>query len=47
MSDNGLTTIASVQNVKDTIDLFEADAKSKGMTVFACIDHAAGAKRSA
>lgn len=44
MPDNGLTTIASAHSVKQTIDLIESDVKSKGMTVFARIDHAAGAK---
>ena len=44
MTDNGLITIASAHRVKDTIDRLEADVKSKGMTVFARIDHAAGAQ---
>jgi uncharacterized protein (DUF302 family) len=44
MSDNGLTTIASAHSVKQTIDLIVSDVESKGMTVFVCIDHAAGAK---
>jgi uncharacterized protein (DUF302 family) len=43
MSDNGLVTLPSVHGVKDTIDRVEADVKSKGMTVFARVDHAAGA----
>ena len=40
----GLITVASARSVKDTIDRLEADVKAKGMTVFARIDHAAGAK---
>jgi uncharacterized protein (DUF302 family) len=44
MSDNGLVTISSARGVKDTIDALESDVKSKGLTVFARIDHAAGAK---
>jgi len=44
MSANGLITIASAHGVKDTIDRLEADVKAKGMTVFARIDHAAGAQ---
>jgi uncharacterized protein (DUF302 family) len=43
MSGNGLITVPSAYSVKDTIDRVEADIKSKGMTVFARIDHAAGA----
>src|ERR1700689_5417830 len=44
MPDNGLTTIASAHGVKDTIDRLESEVKSKGMRVFARVDHAAGAK---
>jgi uncharacterized protein (DUF302 family) len=43
MAENGLTTIASRHGVKATIDRLEAAVKAKGMTVFARIDHAAGA----
>ena len=43
MADNGLTTIASQHGVKDTIDRLEAAVRTKGMTVFARVDHAAGA----
>ncbi len=46
MTDNGLTTIPSAHGVGETIDRIEADVKSKGMTVFARIDHAAGAKEA-
>jgi uncharacterized protein (DUF302 family) len=44
MSDSGLITIASTHSVEDTIGRAEAIVKSKGLTVFARIDHAAGAK---
>jgi len=44
MSDNGLITIPSIRSVKDTIDLIESDVKSGGLTIFARVDHAAGAK---
>lgn len=43
MTENGLVTIASKHSVKETIDRLEAAAKAKGMTIFARIDHAAGA----
>jgi uncharacterized protein (DUF302 family) len=43
MADNGLVTIPSIHGVRKTIDRLEADVKAKGMTVFARIDHAAGA----
>jgi uncharacterized protein (DUF302 family) len=44
MSDNGLITIPSAHSVDDTINRIEAIVKSKGLTVFARVDHAAGAK---
>jgi uncharacterized protein (DUF302 family) len=44
MSANGLITIASAHSVKDTIDRLEAEVKSKGLTVFARVDHAGGAQ---
>jgi uncharacterized protein (DUF302 family) len=37
-------TVPSVFNAKDTMDKLEAEVRSKGMTVFARIDHAAGAR---
>lgn len=43
MATDGLTTIQSAFAVKETMDRVEADIKAKGMTVFARIDHAAGA----
>lgn len=43
MADDGLTTIESHFGPKETLDRLEADVKAKGLTVFARIDHAAGA----
>ena len=43
MSDNGLVSIASNHPVKETIDRLEAAVKTAGITVFARIDHGAGA----
>ena len=40
---NGLTTIESHFGPKETLDRLETDVKAKGLTVFARIDHAAGA----
>jgi uncharacterized protein (DUF302 family) len=44
MSDNGLITIPSAYGVGETIDRLESEVKSEGMTIFARVDHAAGAK---
>lgn len=46
MNGNGLTTEPSAHGVKDTMDRLESEVKSKGMTVFARIDHAAGAREA-
>jgi len=43
MAADGLTTIRSSYGPKDTVERLEAAVKAKGMTVFAHIDHAAGA----
>ena len=43
MTANGLTTLSSVFGPKDTADRLESEIKGRGMTVFARIDHAAGA----
>ena len=43
MADNGLITLASQHAVKATIDRLETAAKTKGLTIFARVDHAAGA----
>ncbi|MGB6537699.1 MAG: DUF302 domain-containing protein [Xanthobacteraceae bacterium] len=40
---DGLTTLASSFGPKETLDRLEAQIKAKGLTVFACVDHAAGA----
>ena len=44
MSENGLITLPSVRGAKATADRLAAEIAAKGMTVFARIDHAAGAK---
>jgi uncharacterized protein (DUF302 family) len=43
MSEDGLVTIASKFPVKEALDRLEADLKTKNITVFARLDHAAGA----
>jgi uncharacterized protein (DUF302 family) len=43
MAADGLITMRSSQGAKDTMNRLEAQVKAKGMTVFARIDHAAGA----
>jgi uncharacterized protein (DUF302 family) len=43
MAADGLTTIRSSYGPKETTDRLEAAIKAKGLTVFARIDHAAGA----
>ena len=43
MAADGLTTMRSSQGPKDTMNRLDAAVKAKGMTVFARIDHAAGA----
>jgi uncharacterized protein (DUF302 family) len=43
MTVDGLTTLGSSHRPKDTMNRFEAAVKAKGMTIFARIDHAAGA----
>jgi uncharacterized protein (DUF302 family) len=44
MPADGLTTLRSGYGPKDTIERLEAEVKAKGLTVFARIDHAAGAE---
>src|SRR6201990_357187 len=39
----GLTTIKSGNGPEETMNRFEAEVRGRGMTVFAHIDHAAGA----
>ena len=43
MAADGLITIPRSYGPKDTMDRLEAEIKARGMTVFARIDHAAGA----
>ena len=43
MTVDGLTTIRSAYGPEETINRIEAEIRAKGMTVFAHIDHAAGA----
>jgi uncharacterized protein (DUF302 family) len=43
MAANGLITLQSNYGPEDTMNRFEAEVRTKGMTVFAHIDHAAGA----
>jgi uncharacterized protein (DUF302 family) len=43
MAADRLTTIQSANGPKETMNKLEVEVKAKGMTVFARIDHAAGA----
>jgi len=43
MSDDGLISLASHHPVRKTMDRLEAVLREKGITIFARIDHAAGA----
>ena len=43
MAPDGLITIESPYGPEETMNRFEAEVRAKGMTVFAHIDHAAGA----
>jgi uncharacterized protein (DUF302 family) len=43
MTTEGVTTLPSRQGPRETMDALEAGIRAKGMTVFARIDHAAGA----
>jgi uncharacterized protein (DUF302 family) len=43
MTPEGLTTLPSRLGSRETMDALEAGIRAKGMTVFARIDHAAGA----
>jgi uncharacterized protein (DUF302 family) len=46
MGAEGLTTLPSGFAPSETMDRLEAEVKARGMTVFARIDHAAGAARA-
>jgi uncharacterized protein (DUF302 family) len=41
----GLSAVRSPHPVKETLDRFEKAAKARGLSVFARIDHAAGARK--
>jgi uncharacterized protein (DUF302 family) len=43
MAADGLITIRSGHGPKDTMSRLEAEVKTRGMTIFARVDHAAGA----
>jgi uncharacterized protein (DUF302 family) len=45
MAADGLTTVRSSYGPKETMDRLEAAVKAKSLTVFARIDHAAGAAK--
>ncbi len=42
---DGMVEIKSAHSVKDTITRFESAARERGLTIFARIDHAAGAQK--
>jgi uncharacterized protein (DUF302 family) len=42
---DGLVSVKSPRGVRETIDRFEAAAKSRGLNVFLRVDHSAGAKK--
>ena len=46
MAADGLTTLKSSRGPKETMDRLVAEVEAKGLTVFARIDHAAGAKEA-
>lgn len=43
MTEDGLVSVASKYSVKETLDRLEAELKAKAITIFARIDHGAGA----
>jgi len=43
MAEDGLISVSSGFGPKETLDRLEAEVKARGMTVFARVDHAAGA----
>jgi uncharacterized protein (DUF302 family) len=44
MTVDGLTTVLSAFGAKETMDRLEREVKAKGLTVFARVNHAAGAE---
>jgi YD repeat-containing protein len=45
-ADNGMVIKASKYSVAETMDRFETDAKAKGFTIVARVDHAAAAEKN-
>jgi YD repeat-containing protein len=45
-ADNGMVMKASKYSVAETIDRYEAEAKAKGFTIIARVDHAAAAEKA-
>jgi uncharacterized protein (DUF302 family) len=45
-ADNGLVSKATSMSVRETVEKIEAAAKTRGLTVFAKIDHAAEAQKA-
>src|ERR1700754_414653 len=43
MASDGMVTVRSNHDPKETMNRLEAEVKAKGLTVFAHVDHAAGA----
>ena len=46
MAADGLTTLKSSHGPKETMDRLVAELQAKGLTIFARIDHAAGAREA-
>ena len=46
MATDGLITVRSSLRPMETMNRLEAEVRAKGMTLFAHVDHAAGANRS-
>ena len=46
MAADGLTTLKSSHGPKETMDRLVAELQAKGLTIFARVDHAAGAKEA-
>ena len=46
MAADGLTTLKSSRGPKETMDRLVAELQAKGLTIFARVDHAAGAKEA-
>ncbi len=46
MAADGLTTLKSSRGPKETVDRLVAELQAKGLTIFARVDHAAGAKEA-